>query len=66
MRSVITMMSPRMLMVIMVTAISCRWWSLTWVWNTMEISAKEAIEPRKPKVRNSPEAVPIWSAVTWV
>ena len=32
------------------------------MWNTREISAEEAIEPRKPKVRNSPAAVPIWSA----
>lgn len=43
----------------MIRAITCRPWSSTWVWNTMEISADEAIEPRKPKVRNSPEAVPI-------
>lgn len=44
-RSASTMTSPRALTTTMIKAITCRPWSLTLVWKTMEISAEEAIEP---------------------
>lgn len=47
------------LMIIMKMAIVCIPLSVTFVWKAMPITAEEAIDPMYPKVRKSPEAVPI-------
>lgn len=64
-RSNSTTTNPITLTPTMIKAIVCRPLSLTLVWNTIEIKAEDAIEPRYPNVRNKPDAVPIWSAATW-
>ncbi len=60
------MSSARALTVTMMIAMVCKPLSVTPVWNATPIMAEEAMDPMYPKVRKSPEAVPIWSVVTCV
>jgi len=49
-------------MPIMMSATWCRPVSSARAWKTIPVMVAEAIEPTRPKVRSSPEAVPAFSA----